>query len=276
MKKLSILFIALIATLQLSATHILGGQITSRCLSGLTQEVTLTLYVDNQGLPVPNSVNVTYTSNNFTWTVFNTIYQSSQHPINATTNAYEFTDTVTVPYLDYYTFSYSTCCRSASITNISSVLTPLYIETVALVDTNCNSTPIIPINPIPYAVVNTQSQYPLNANDPDGDSLSYSLVTPLDGPNSPVGGYSMPPISISNTGMMNVNAAVMGVYDVCVKVTEYRNGTEIGYVLREFQVVVNIANGIEEIEITNSLNKTFYDVLGRKVNSDFNGFRISK
>lgn len=274
MKKVTLFLIALVATFQLQASHIIGGQITSRCLTGLTQEVTLTLYVDNQGLPMSNSVMVMYNSNNYIWTLFNTIYQTSQHPINSTTNAYEFKDTVTVPYVDYYTFSYSTCCRSAAIVNITSASTPLYIESVVHVDNTCNSTPILPVNPIPYAVVNAQGTYPLAAYDPDGDSLGYQLVTPLQDANLQVSGYTMPPMSISNTGMLNVFSSTMGVYAVCVKVTEYCNGTEIGYVLREFQIVIDRANGIDEVQNNTTKDKTFYDVLGRKVNTNFDGLKV--
>lgn len=274
MKKITLFLIALIATLQTQATHIIGGQITTRCLGGLTQEVTLTLYVDNQGLPMSNSVSVAYSSNNFTWNIFNTIYQTSQHPVNATTNAYEFTDTVTVPYLDYYTFSYSTCCRSATITNIASALTPLYIESIVLVDTTCNSTPLMPVNTLPYIAVNTQANYPINAIDLDGDSLGYQLVTPLTGAGSPVTGYTLPPITVSNTGTLNISPTAMGVYDICIKVTEYRNGVEIGYVLREMQIVVNTSTGIDEIQNNTTKDKTFYDVLGRKVNTNFDGLKV--
>lgn len=275
MKKITIFLIALVATLQTQASHILGGQITSRCLGGLTQEITTTLYVDNQGIPMSNAITVNYSSNNFTWIVFRTVNYSSQYLVNSTTTAYEFTDTVTVPYLDYYTFSYSTCCRSAAITNITSVFTPVYIESVVLVDTTCNSTPLLPVNALPYIVVNTQVSYPINAIDLDGDSVGYRLITPLTDPGLSVTGYTLPPITISNTGMLNISPTAMGVYDICIKVTEYRNGIEIGYVLREMQIVVNTSTGIDEVRNTNTLEyKNVYDVLGRKVNSDYNGVKV--
>lgn len=274
MKKITLFFILLIASFQTQASHVVGGQITSRCLTGLTHEITLTLYVDNQGLPMSNNVMVNYISNNYTWTLFNTIYQTSQHPINSTTNVYEFKDTITVPYIDYYTFSYTTCCRSAAITNITTASSPLYIESVVYVDTSCNSTPVLPINPIPYAVVNTQATYPLASYDPDGDSLGYQLVTPLQDANLQVSGYTLPPMSILNTGILNVFSSMMGIYTVCVKVTEYRNGMEIGYVLREFQIAIDRANGIDEVQNNSIKDKTFYDILGRKVNTNFDGLKI--
>lgn len=274
MKKL-LLLVTLLTTLQLQASHIIGGQITSRCLGGLSQEVTLTLYVDNQGIPMSNSVLVNYTSNNFTWTIFNTIYQTSNYSVNATTNAYEFIDTITVPYLDYYTFSYSTCCRAANITNINSGSSTLYIETIMLVDTSCNSTPIIPVNTLPYVAVNTQVNYPLNAYDLDGDSLTYELITPLQDVGLPIIGYSTPPVTISITGVLSVYSPTMGIYDICIKVTEYRNGFNIGHMIREMQIVVNMSTGIGEMDNTNNLDsKKLYDILGRKVNANYSGLKL--
>lgn len=274
MKKITLLFIALVATLQIQASHIIGGQITSRCLGGLTQEITTTLYVDNQGIPMGNSITVNYNSNNFTWIAFRTVIYSSQSIVNPTTNAYTFIDTITVPYLDTYTFSYTTCCRAANIVNITSASTSFYIETTALVDTTCNSTPVVPVVLFPYVNANSQYVYAVNAYDPDGDSLSYSLVTPLDNHNSPLSGFLNPPATISNTGVLSVYSTVMGTYVFCIKVTEYRNGVEIGHVLREMQIVIDKANGIDEVENNHNANYRYYDILGRPVNSDFNGVKI--
>ena len=249
MKKL-LLLLTLFSVLQTKATHVTGGEITTRCLGGLTQEITTTLYVDIQGIPMPNTISVTYTSNNFTWAIFRTTPQQSQTPVNGTITAYTFVDTVTVPYLDYYTFSYATCCRPATLINTSSGFTPLYIESIILVDTSCNSTPIFPIVQLPYAVVNSQSTYNLNVYDPDGDSLGFQLVTPLEDAGLQLSGYITPPITISNTGVLTVNANTVGVYVFDIKVTEYRNGVEIGHVLREMQIPVTISNSIEEIKTT--------------------------
>ena len=276
MKKLTLFFIAFIATLQIQATHIIGGQITSRCLGGLTQEITTTLYVDIQGIPMNNTILVSYASSTFPWIFFNHINYSTQYSINSTTNAYEFIDTITVPYVDYYTYSFSTCCRAANVVNINQVSSPFYIETIALVDSTCNSTPIIPIVQFPYATVNIQSIYNLNAYDLDGDSLVYNLVTPLDNNNSPMVGFLTPPVTISNTGVLTVYSTTMGVYVFCVKVTEYRNGIEIGYLLREMQVTVDMLNGINEINNRSNSNYKYYDVLGREVRQDYGVLKIEQ
>lgn len=274
MKKLLFL-VALFATLEAKSTHIIGGQITSRCLGGLTQEVTLTLYADVQGIPVPNSTYVNYSSNNFTWSNVRSVSHTSPYSINPAIMAYDFVDTVTLPYVDSYTLSYMTCCRSAAIANVNwTSNTTLYIESITSVDSICNSTPIIPVNPCPYVMVNTQTTYPLNAYDLDGDSLGYQLVTPLEDNNLQLSGYMTPPMTISPNGVLNIYSSTVGTYDICIKVTEYRNGTQIGYVIREMHITVSGINGINEIENEKSYNFNECDVLGRKVGTNYNGVKI--
>jgi hypothetical protein len=278
MKKVTLLLIALIATLQSNATHIIGGQITSRCLGGFTQEVTLTLYRDIQGLPMPNTQTISYTSNNFTWNIFNNVSHTAPYQINSTTEAYDFIDTVTVPYLDFYTVSYSTCCRPATIINIPNPSTTLlYLDLVFLVDTTCNSTPLFPVTPYGYASVNTPYTLNLSATDIDNDSLTYELVVPLTDLNTPVIGYTFAPAMISSNGILTLMSTTIGTYDLCVKITEYRNAVEIGHIYREFQITVGLFSSINELENNNGLDyKNFYDVLGRKVNQNYDGVKIYK
>ena len=139
MKKLLFL-VGLFLTLQSQATHITGGQITSRCLGGLTQEVTLTLYRDVQGIPAPNSISLEYISTSYIQT--RNVSQGNHYSINSTTDAYDYVDTVTLPYVDSYTISYTTCCRSLTIANITNpTSSPIYLEMVVYVDSTCNSSP---------------------------------------------------------------------------------------------------------------------------------------
>lgn len=276
MKKLLSL-ITLFVTIQAHGTHITGGQITTRCLGGLTQEVTLTLYADIQGIPVPNNTSVQCSSNNYNWTSTINMSHYGPYSINPTTNAYNYIDTITVPYSDYYTFSFTTCCRSLSIVNVNPpTYSTLYIETIVLIDTTCNSTPIVPVTPCPYVEVNTQDYHLINAYDLDGDSITYQLVSPLESVGSSLIGYLFPPsMSISNTGVLSIYSPIVGTYVICVKVSEFRNGNEIGHVLREFQITTTIQTGINEIKnINNFKNNDFYDMLGRKTRMDFDGIKI--
>lgn len=267
MKKVTLLLIALVITLQIKATHIIGGQITSRCLGGLTQEVTLTLLRDIQGLPISPQT-ISYYANTQIFSVFRTVSPGTPTLINPTTEMYQFIDTITLPYIDSYTISNTNCCRPAFIVNIPNpASTPLYLETVVSVDTTCNSTPLLPVLSYGLLSVGTQFNYSLNATDIDGDSLVYSLVPPYESMSSPVSGFILPSnMTISNNGIINWTPTFSGTYSICVKVDEYRNGNLIGYVRREMQFNVGTFNGINEVKNTKDYEfQNNYDIIGRKI-----------
>jgi len=277
MKKITLLLIALIATFKLNATHITGGQISSRCLGGLTHEITLTLFRDIQGVSMAPQI-ISYSANTLTYNSFRTVAPGPPIPFNTTTEMYLFVDTVTFPYLDSYTISNSNCCRAATITNINNpASTVLYLDLIVSISASCNSTPLLPVNPYNPISVSIPFIYAMTAIDPDGDSLSYSLVPPSDNASSPVSGFILPSnMTISNNGILNWTPTFPGTYSICVKVDEYRNGNLIGYVRRETRIDVGIFNSIDEVKNQSKFNYNYYDVLGRKVNSNYNGIKIEQ
>jgi gliding motility-associated-like protein len=107
-----------------------------------------------------------------------------------------------------------------------------------------------------YLCVNNTKFLNFGLTDPDGDSLVYSLVDPLDAPGSTNGTQPGPyapitwqfpyslaniaggtvPMSInSSTGIITVNPNALGVFVFAVRVEEYRNGIKIGEVRRDVQ-----------------------------------------
>ncbi|MGI8891840.1 MAG: hypothetical protein ACR2GN_00130, partial [Bacteroidia bacterium] len=60
MKKLLLLCCILSFTVSGFATHLMGGQITSRQLSGLTYEITMTVYRDTVGIPIGTTFTIKY------------------------------------------------------------------------------------------------------------------------------------------------------------------------------------------------------------------------
>lgn len=275
MKKITLLLVILLTTFQLQATHIIGGQITSRCLGGLTQEVTLTLFRDNQGLP-PVAEIITYSANTFTYVTFSTVSPGPVTVINNTTEMCQYVDTITLPYVDSYTISNSNCCRPATILNITNPAnTPIYLDLIIAVDTVCNSSPVAAINSYGFAYAGNPFTYNISATDLDGDSLGYSLVAPSDAINTPVLGYTIPlGATISSLGIFSWTPVTPGAYSFCFKIDEYKNGNLIGYIRREMRIDVGIFNSINEINNQFDLNYNYYDILGRKVNSDFNGLKL--
>ncbi len=165
-----------------------------------------------------------------------------------------------------YDVSYQRCCRGPNVTNLINPDDTGITLTTHIPGSNLgngtlyqNSSPRFTNYP-PIVLCNTESiSFNHSATDPDGDQLTYSLVTPNAGassitplpPQTPAPPY--PPVqwnpgftaatplgpgstlSINaNTGMMLVIPQNIGLFVVGVKVTETRNGVIIGSTIRDF------------------------------------------
>ncbi len=180
------------------------------------------------------------------------------------------------PYNDpggYY-IVWERCCRNYTITNIFSqdpngggvyAGQTFYLEFPAVVK---NGQPFIDSTPrlfpplSDFASVNKPYYTDFGGIDDDGDSLSYSLVAPLntksgdalppDGPrprpyppvlyrppfsqNNVMAGA--PDLKISKDGFLTVTPTVQGLFVFAVKVQEFRDGIKIGETRRDFQLLV--------------------------------------
>ena len=184
----------------------------------------------------------------------------------------EYIATVTVsPSQQPYTLVHQRCCRSPAITNLNLPQDQGFSLTTMipgnLTNIGPNSTPVF--NELPQAFV--CSNYPFlldnSASDSDGDSLSYSLcpiflggsyVSPT--PNPPTGppfnqvgwatgfnagnplgpgaGFSINP----STGMLSGTPDLIGKFALGVCVLEWRDGQQIGSILRDFTLDVVTCN----------------------------------
>ncbi len=184
----------------------------------------------------------------------------------------EYIATVTVsPSLQPYTLVHQRCCRSPAITNLNLPQDQGFSLTTMipgnLTNIGPNSTPVF--NELPQAFV--CSNYPFlldnSASDSDGDSLSYSLCPIFLGgsylsptPNPPTGppfnqvgwatgfnagnplgpgaGFSINP----STGMLSGSPDLIGKFALGVCVLEWRDGQQIGSILRDFTLDVVTCN----------------------------------
>ena len=140
------------------------------------------------------------------------------------------------------------CCRNNSISTINAPGNQELCVEAQLNNTSNynNNSPIFTEYPTPYICVNQPFCYNNGAIDPDGDSLVYSLVTPMT-----VGGtvnyngiYSAAnPVTGTTTfdpatGDLCILATAIDVTILAMKVSEYRNGLLIGSVIRDIQVII--------------------------------------
>lgn len=151
-----------------------------------------------------------------------------------------------------YEFTYSHCCRSPNVNNLNSSTPAIYgkAKVTQLGYTSTNSSPVWR-DQAPRFIFNASTAdnaYDLGADDPDGDSLVYTLVaaeTPT-GPAAYNPGYSPtsplgPTFNVSldsQTGFLQIQSNP-GSFVNCVIVVlaeEYRNGAKLGEIRKDFFV----------------------------------------
>ena len=140
-----------------------------------------------------------------------------------------------------------------NINNGRSVQIPFYIETVyTFLDPQfqgCNSTPILNQPPIDIGCVGKEFRHNPNAFDPDGDSLSYQLVVPLQGEDIQVPNYEFPnQVNPGAGNLMDLNEVTgdfiwiapqqQGDYNLAIMIIEYRNGIPIDSTIRDLQIQI--------------------------------------
>lgn len=240
------------------ATHNRGGEITYRHISGLTYEFTITTCTDVAG---PNPVDrdeleIDYGDGNVDTLQRTTI---TPQPLDHQKNTYVGTHTYTSP--GTYIICMEDPNRNAGILNIYpngpsssdnvsfSLNTKLVIDpfsgnsgannSVQFVDCPC---PAIGCVGYPYS-------YNSQAYDIDGDSLSYELVAPYGTDCSPlpqptvyqypnqIGGGTFTVDQITGTVVWDM-PGMQGEFNYALNIHEWRNGVEIGYVIRDVQVTI--------------------------------------
>ncbi len=138
--------------------------------------------------------------------------------------------------------------------------------------TKYNSSPVINKLPNTYFCLQMPVNLSINASDPDGDSLVFSLVQPLDNglakPFSEIPfniNYGLnlnildgnPDISInSSTGNISFTPTQLGKYLIAFKCEEYRNSVKIGEIRRELQIEVMLCQEAAPV-VSDIINNTF-------------------
>ncbi len=177
-----------------------------------------------------------------------------------------------------YYLSWERCCRNGTIVNIigpGAAGSTFYLEFPAVSNGQTrfnNSSPVFAIPKGDYACIGQPFTLDFSAKDADGDSLTYTLVTPYNGfstsavPNPGALNRPVPPvfnpgpyatirwangISVTNqipgtqplrvdarSGLLSVTPSRAGLFVFSVEVGEYRAGKLIGRVRRDYQVLV--------------------------------------
>jgi gliding motility-associated-like protein len=257
--------------LQLKASHGVAIDLTYQCIDPAVgiYEFTLVYYQDCSGItPNATSLNITGStcgtapiSVNLGAPVITEVSQlcdNSTSSCNGGTdpgvNQYVYTGTVTIPpNCGNLVISYSECCRTGAITNLTSTGTT-YVETV--LNTNhpdwmmpCNSSPQFNNIPILYTCAGQPTFYNHGAVDPDGDSLVFSVSQPLQGAGNGIA-YSgtfnaAQPLCTNNTFTLDPSNGQIS-FTPCVAQAQY---AVIGFVIQEYRDGILINTTVREVTI---------------------------
>lgn len=258
MKKIIFILTLVLVSLQTNASHLMGGQITTRNVGGLDYEITLTLYRDVLGIPM--GIDESIIILNPSGSIYSVLTINTPTPVWIINGIekYVYTSTFTFPSSGSYTLAFSNCCRNMSIVNL---FTPdsqgLYLDNVLEVHPS-NSSPIFMNDPISVAQVGIPFTYNPLPFDSDGDSLVWVMDTPMNDISDPIPGFYLPPSDTSmpftlnaNTGEISFLPTTVGVYEISIMAKEYRNGVHIGYIRRDMQLNVIPSSNIPPVVSTN-------------------------
>ncbi|PIQ20211.1 MAG: hypothetical protein COW65_16375 [Cytophagales bacterium CG18_big_fil_WC_8_21_14_2_50_42_9] len=310
MRKLLIIAFFLILMLPARATHIVGGEFGLKYISGSTYQITLNMYFDNingdrNAIDPIIIVSIFEKGTNRRMANFE-MSNPQESPVAYTaiactsaslsTDKIVYTQNITLPETVYtsangYYLVWERCCRNGVISNIvnpGAAGQTFYLEFPAVTQNGAafrNSSPELFPPVSDYACINELFYYNFGGQDPDGDSLVYDMVTPLNGystvrnpaPLAVSGPYPMvewttglstnqqipgnPTISVSPTGgLLTLQPSSLGLFVFGVRCSEYRNNVKIGEVRRDYQILILNCpkNNKPSINLKASTDNQFY------------------
>jgi len=280
--------ILLVCLLPAQATHIVGGELGLKYISGSTYQVTLNMYFDNNNGDrdaIDPTIVVSIFEKGTNRRMANIEMSNPQEsPVAYTaiactnaslsTSKIVYIQTITLSEGVYtsangYYLVWERCCRNGVISNIvnpGAAGQTFYLEFPAVTKNGVafrNSSPELFPPVSDYACINELFYYNFGGQDPDGDSLVYDMVAPLNGystiripaPLASSGPYPLvqwttglstnrqipgnPTITVTpNGGLLTLQPSSLGLFVFGVRCSEYRNKVKIGEVRRDYQILV--------------------------------------
>ncbi|MBT8196687.1 MAG: T9SS type A sorting domain-containing protein [Bacteroidia bacterium] len=269
------------------ATHLMGGEMTALHVGGDDFVIHLTAYRDTFGIPFALNANFDVYDSNDSLILSVMVPQDSVSGMLLAgvpygVEVYSFTDTITVPGADEYRVEWRNCCRNGAITNLTSPLGESMSLNMVFTHFGAgttNSTPVFLAPPVSHLPVQQPWQYNSLPFDVDGDSLVWTLDTPLTNIGVYAAGYTAPsdtagPFTLdAATGQIDWTPDMLGNFVASIRVEEYRAGVKIGEIRRDYQMIVipdtNSTPRIMNMGVFNT-NSNGHAVATIPANSNFN------
>ena len=247
------------------ATHNRAGEITYEQIGDLTIRVTITTYTKTSSFQADRDSLQIFWGDGSSNQLRRANGEGDILPNDIKRNFY--IGEHTYPGRGAYKLSMTDPNRIANIINVNypnSIQIPFHLETtLVLLGTQFqgyNSSAILLQPPIDYACVGQRFIHNPNAYDPDGDSLSYELIVPLESEGEEVPNYVFPElISAGTNNKLTLNPVTgeliwdapqrTGDYNIAFKIHEYRQGRLLNSIIRDMQILVeDCKNQPPEIE----------------------------
>ena len=243
-----LLFILVTSLMSAYATHNKAGDITYTHISGLTYEITITIFTD-YGIPVPppiarKEIEIDWGDN----TGLDSLRVISENVISPNTLKRIWVGRHTFPGPGSYRIKVEDPNRNAGVVNMcNSVQVPFTIVSLLRIPFSAdqvNNSVVLKNDPLDQACINIKYLYNPGAFDSDGDSIAYEIAPSL-GINGEVADcYEFPSTSDSITvdpitgDLIWDSPNQIGVFNVAILIKEYRNSVKISEVLRDLQIEV--------------------------------------
>ncbi len=298
MRKIIASAILLLISINVYANHFTGGHIRYEYTgTPLHYKIYLTLYktCESSAIDFPTFINVYAESKNQGLLVNKNLALISEDTMQVycpgtttsctnITAAYPgsiaavYSDTIIFPTVaSDWKVVFANSSRSLNIVNLQGASgTTFYIDAPLNLSGLNNNSAEIPDYPPHVLFINDSISIPLSATDADGDTVSYSFINPesASGTNIPYFtgyNYTQPFGSgglcyIRDNNTMVLKSPAVGKYTIALRMTEYRNGSYIGYTTRDFVITcINSTPGskLSIPEPTSKKNLVTYTCPGR-------------
>ncbi len=278
MKRLIGILLLFLLSFAAEATHNRAGEITYRHVSGLVYEITVTIFADPNSPAIGRKeIEVDWGDNTGTDSLF---VASETIIVPGFVQKRVWVSNHTYPGPGDYTISVTDPNRNAGVDNINnSSAVPFYVKSLLRIfpiSGIYNNSPVLLNDPIDDACLGQTFIHNVGAVDSDGDSLAYAISPSFGLQGTLAPGYEFPPASnrifvdpISGD-LRWENPSQLGVYNIAIEVSEYRNGVLVGRVLRDIQVVVYA--GCDNIPPRISVDRELCVIAGSSINLPIRAF----
>ena len=234
------------------ATHLRGGYISVRNTSGLSYEVTATIYQEGTA-SASSDESITMCFGDGTSQFVNRLSLRISGDGLLGVSTYRLVHTYAGPGTYALTTSLSNRSTTRNIVQLSDQL-PMTLSTTVSTNNGSNQTPLLSLPAAGFQIATNQRLvFPVKATDTEGDSLAYTLARPLTNTASntclgrSIVGYLFPN-DLTRRGIFNVDRRTgdltwdapfeQGNYSIAILISEYRNGALISQTLTEFLLTV--------------------------------------